>query len=250
MIFMGVDGCRRGWFCITLGHDTECRYQVVPESDVLVGLVARAELALIDIPIGLVDSGAEGRVCDTEARRMLGRPRASSVFTPPARPALDAESYEEASALNLELTGRGLSRQAWGIAPKIRDIDRLMRSRPELQSKLRECHPEICFQALNRGMPMAHGKKTRAGREDRLSLLASYLPRAQSIVERAGEAFPRTDVARDDIIDALVAAVTAQSGYQRHLTLPEHPPVDDCGLAMEIVYAEGRAAKDGDIRMR
>ena len=44
-----------------------------------------ADSVLIDIPIGLSDSGPGGRLCDREARQLLGCGRVSSVFSAPAR---------------------------------------------------------------------------------------------------------------------------------------------------------------------
>ena len=37
--------------------------------------------------------------------------------------ALAAISHAEASAINFRITGRGLSQQAWGIVPKIKQVD-------------------------------------------------------------------------------------------------------------------------------
>ena len=66
---------------------------------------------------------------------MLGR-RASSVFSPPSRQVLGATCYEDVRA-------QGLSIQAYGILPKIREVDRLMT--PELQKVIHEAHPELAF---------------------------------------------------------------------------------------------------------
>ena len=238
MEFIGIDGCRSGWFCLELGPGAVWQFQVISASDEIVKLAVKAKLVLIDISIGLVDSGTEERLCDKEARRVLGAPRAASVFPVPARASLDATSYEQALALNRKLTGRGLTKQAWNIAPKIREIDQLMRSHSELQKKLKECHPEVCFWALNRGVPMTHSKKTTEGREERLSVLSCYLPQVWEMFDGAAEAFLRKEVALDDILDALVAAVTAKMAYQKLQSLPQNPPIDEYGLAMEISYAD------------
>ena len=52
-------------------------------------------------------------------------------------------------------------------------------------------------------------------------------------------AYPRKIVARDDILDALVAAVT---GMNELRTVPGNPEVDSCGLPMEMVYSLVEAA--------
>jgi predicted RNase H-like nuclease len=49
----------------------------------------------------------------------------------PAGAALAAKSHAEASAINFRITGRGLSQQAWGIVPKIKQVDDAMT--PECQ---------------------------------------------------------------------------------------------------------------------
>jgi predicted RNase H-like nuclease len=85
-------------------------------------LASAAEVICVDIPVGLLD-GPGQRPCDTAARRLLGRPRASSVFPPPCRPALTAGDYETACEQNFRVCGRRISRQAYNIA-------RLRRSMP------------------------------------------------------------------------------------------------------------------------
>lgn len=235
--YIGIDGCPAGWVCIGLGPGAVWQAEVVRSTDRLADLATGAQLTLIDVPIGLLDSGREERVCDREARRVLGPPRASSVFPAPARGTLSAKTYEAASELNHELTGRRLSRQSWAIAPKIREIDQLLRERADLRGKLRECHPEVCFWALNGMRPMQYNKRTADGRNERLTLLSQHLPMVDMIVNEVAGAWRRGEVAWDDIIDALVATVTAKLGYGKLMTLPEKPPVDECGLAMEMVTA-------------
>jgi predicted RNase H-like nuclease len=48
--------------------------------------------------------------------------------------------------------------------------------------------------------------------------------------------FLRKDLAQDDILDALVLAVTALSQPQSVVTFPSNPPHDGMQLPMEIVY--------------
>jgi predicted RNase H-like nuclease len=58
-----------------------------------------------------------------------------------------------------------VSRQAFNILPKIRQVDLCIT--PALQEILVEAHPELAFMSLA-GYPMLHNKKTRAGRDERL----------------------------------------------------------------------------------
>jgi len=131
-----------------------------------------ATIICIDIPIGLLDRPGQ-RACDVEARRMLGRGLASSVFPPPSRRALSWADYRAASDVNLQLTGRRLNKQSFNISPKVREVDELMK--PGKQERVREAHPELSFASLNGGLAVTANKKTKAGREQRWRLLRAVL---------------------------------------------------------------------------
>ena len=65
-------------------------------------LEPKPSVVAVDMPIGLLEEPSSGgRECDKEARRLLGTPRRSSVFTPPTKPALASATYEEAQSLAL-----------------------------------------------------------------------------------------------------------------------------------------------------
>lgn len=234
--FIGIDGCRAGWCCVILDAANGWSCRVVPDARAVGELAQGAASVLIDIPIGLHDSGPDGRLCDREARRLLGRGRASSVFSAPARHTLAAASYLNALELNRQATGRGLSKQAWNIVPKIRDIDTLLCDTRALRGVLRECHPELCFRALNGRRAMQHNKKTADGQLERLAVLERYFPSCHALFEQACTRFLRRQVARDDIIDAMVCALTAKYGYGDYRTVPASPARDGQGLPMEMVY--------------
>lgn len=236
MDFVGVDGCRAGWFYVGFTESGESTYGIAADASALGAIAARARIVLVDVPIGLKEHGETERVCDLEARRVLGRPRASSVFRVPTRQAVAAPGYEAGSAANYRITGKRLSRQTWGICAKIREIDALLQSRPRLRIILREMHPEVCFWSLNGRRPASHNKKSMAGRRERLDVLARYFPHARSIAETAAKTYRRQDVAWDDIVDALAGAVTARLGYRNFSTLPASPERDRCGFAMEVVF--------------
>jgi predicted RNase H-like nuclease len=237
--FAGVDGCATGWLSVEIDHDRHWRVTLLKSTECLAHLVRQTHLTLIDMPIGLpVDGGPGQRDCDREARRRLGRPRSSSVFSVPSRAALTATTYPEALRLNREHVGLGISKQAWNILPRIRQIDNLLREQPDLQTKLRECHPEVCFWALNHRQAMTYNKKCVEGREERLQLLTHFLPQPRQILDYAMHRYRRREVASDDIIDAMVIAVTARLGHDRLTILPSEARHDAVGLAMEIVYAD------------
>jgi predicted RNase H-like nuclease len=234
--FIGIDGCRAGWFCVVLDGDG-WSYCVAPDADTIAKLAVEADCVLIDIPIGLIDAGTAGRSCDREARRLLGRGRAASVFSAPARRTLAATGYPDALERNRQATGRGLSKQAWNILPKIREIDELLRDHQLLRGVLREAHPELCFLALNDKRAMHYNKKKWEGQQERLQVLQRYFPHCRALFEQACGEYQRCRVARDDILDAMVCAVTARYGYGRYRTVPASPARDGQGLPMEIVYS-------------
>ena len=233
---IGIDGCRAGWFCVVLDKVGGWSCHVAPDACAVGALAARADSVLIDIPIGLPDSGPGGRLCDREARKLLGRGRAASVFSAPVRSTLAAASYPAALELSRHTTGRGLSIQTWNIMSKIREIDTLLCDNRALRGVLRECHPELCFWALNDMRAMHDNKKKTGGLRQRQQVLERYFPQCHALFEQACARFLRREVARDDIIDAMVCAVTARYGYGRYRTVPTSPAKDGQGLPMEIVY--------------
>ncbi|MDY7107848.1 MAG: DUF429 domain-containing protein [Planctomycetota bacterium] len=236
---VGADGCRAGWVAVALSPARAPKliaHHVFATACDLWDAWCDASLILIDIPIGLPD-GPGGRRCDIEARRRLGRPRGSSVFPPPCRAALRLDEHQRACASNRRHVGVGLSLQAFNLRQKIREVDDFLRDEPSAMSRLRESHPEVCFQALA-GRSMAHNKKRPAGRTERLEVLDRFLPDAGGLVDRVCAG--RLPVVKpDDAIDALVLAVTALGHPDDLRTLPADPPRDARGLAMEIVYRPG-----------
>lgn len=235
MKVVGVDGCKAGWFAISVRQRDAWEADIYPDAAALWQAHSNAHQILVDIPIGLPWRGVPVRGCDLEARRLLGQGRCSSVFPAPSRAALDAKDYEEAGWLNREEVTKSLSQQCFNILPKIREVDELLRAHPSARDVVREVHPELCFWALNNHHATAHPKKKRSGFDERLRLLSRVFAPTQEIVAHALHRFKRKEVSRDDILDALVAAVTAlQPG--RQISIPSPPQRDATGLPMQIVY--------------
>lgn len=234
--FVGVDGCKAGWLAVGLGDDDRCEIRVFGDFRRLVRHFSSAALILVDIPIGLRDSGPDERQCDREARRLVG-PRRSSVFPVPVRQALHEATFENASRVNRAIRGKGLSKQTWAIAPRIAEVDHLLAAIPSERERVREVHPELLFWALNGRQSMAHNKSERGGHAERLRVLSRFEAPVQEAYADALDRWPRKDVAPDDVLDALAAAVTARLGYPDRLqTVPGHPPRDAHGLPMEMVF--------------
>lgn len=194
-LVLGVDGTRLGWVGVTWDRrDAVALFDVT-----LAGLCEQAgtpTVVAVDMPIGLETS--DRRSCDDLVRPLLG-PRRSSLFAAPARGALDHETYADANAWSKLTTGRGLSKQAWMLAPKIREVRALAATR---SVPLYETFPELSFAAMA-GAPLSHPKRTWTGMATRLSLLAEVglaLP---------AEVGPAGSVAADDLIDAAALAWSA-----------------------------------------
>ncbi len=192
-------------------------WEIVPDFASLGAKTRDALLTLVDVPVGLPE-GPEGRECDRAARQLLSL-RRSSVFSVPVRGALAAETYEEACAVNREAAGRGLSRQTWGIVPRIR-----------------ESHPELCFTALNGWRPMEHPKREEPGAAERRGVLERRAPGAGDFADRVLGRLRRGSAGEDDLLDAMVLARAAREAWGRGVpTLPETPRRDAAGLRMEMV---------------
>lgn len=193
----GIDGCAGGWVAVTFA-DGEARATVAKTLDAL-GL-ALDGVTGIDMPLGLL---AEGwRTADLLARRALGR-RGSSVFAIPPRPVWEQLAYPDANHTCRELTGRGLSIQAWGLRVKLLEADAFRRAAAAASAAppLCEVHPELSFAALSGGTPLADSKHTPAGRRVRRALLA-----------QAGIVVPPRvpGAAEDDLLDAAAVAWSAR----------------------------------------
>ena len=227
----GVDGCRAGWLCVTLDvARDELAHAVFPNAEALLMQQPLPDVIAVDIPIGLPAAGA--RDCDRLARRRLGR-RGSSVFPAPLRPMLDAVDYARACAIGAEIDGKRISKQAWNIVAKVREVDRVLRAQPSVAARVVEVHPELSFATWNRA-PLEFSKKCDAGLGERRALIAGHFgPDAVAAIRSDWRV---TDVAHDDIVDAFAALWTAQRiGRGAAESLPPDPPLDAARMPMRIV---------------
>jgi predicted RNase H-like nuclease len=197
---------------------------------------------LIDIPIGLKAGGSGERLSDLEARRIL-KSRKSCIFPVPCREAIYAESYEKACKINKELAGKSISKQAWNIVPKIRDVDSYLIENETLREKVKEVAPEICFQSLT-GASMGSSKKSVDGFLERINVLKGFCLLTDEIVEATISNYRRKKVARDDILDALAAAITAKIGFEDGFEYaPCNPETDSKGLKIQMAYCISKHQK-------
>ena len=241
---IGIDGCKAGWFYFRFDGEV-ISYGVTKTLAEILADVEGEACILVDMPIGLLESGKTERQCDLDARDALSPGRASSVFPTPCRQALAATSYEEASQINERRLGRKLSRQSYGLIPKIRELDELLASSELARACIRETHPEVCFWGLLGG-PIEYSKRTRDGFVDRMRLLKLVEPAAEEMIAAAFLVHGGFDAGRDDIVDAFIAAICARAADNLR-TLPEAPKLDKRGLPMEICFLPGiNAVRRGD----
>ena len=208
---LGVDACKKGW--VGVADDLQAYFgttigELVGSAEVDGGLAVVG----VDIPIGLPSTGT--RQADVLARRVVGR-RASSVFATPVREALTAVTHAEASALNVQATGKGISQQAFALARKILEVDAWI---PSARCAVIEVHPEVSF-ATMAGRPLTHPKSTWAGGEERRGLLASVGLNLTGDIGPAGEF-----AAVDDVLDAVAVSWTARRYAEGRAVAYPDPP--------------------------
>ena len=225
----GVDGCRSGWVAIL--QDAGGNRSIKVFSTFAEILATDIRRIVIDVPIGIMTN--EPRQVDRVARRLLGE-RACCVFSAPYRAMLAARSHPEACSIRESIDGKRCSRQAFELTGKIAEVDALMSG--ELQSRVREGHPEITFATIQGGVPMPHRKKSAAGRAARLSALRPHFPEIDVVVSARRPA----GVAADDLLDAYAMLWTARrvdAGIARRL--PDVGGIDDQrderGVAAEML---------------
>jgi predicted RNase H-like nuclease len=170
------------------------------------------DVVAIDMPIGLPDTAP--RKADLLARAAIGR-LSSSVFTTPVRAALQAPTHSEAVLINRELTGQGLSIQAYGLRAKLFEVDEWI---GRATTRVVEVHPEVSFAYLA-GAPLTVRKSTWAGAERRRALLAA------AGIPLAGElGLAGLAVGVDDVLDAGAAAWSALRVAQGQAVSLPNPP--------------------------
>ncbi|WP_135305303.1 DUF429 domain-containing protein [Haloarcula amylovorans] len=198
------------------------------------GYEETAARILVDIPIGLVESGDPVRRCDELARTVLG-PRSVAVFDPPVREATRKRRYSTANRVHERKSGQELSEAAFARREGIAMCDELLREVPEAAAVVRESHPELCFRAFA-GEPLEYPRETAGGYAERMRTLVNYDRDAAPLVQRVAEATDGHDVTVADVLDTVALAYTARPADGDLRTLPSEPPTDAAGLPMELVY--------------
>lgn len=173
------------------------------------------------MPIGLPDfSELKGRAPERIVRsNSCVRP--STVFRIPSRSAVyasvdrtipdDKARFRKACAVarKTSVDKKAFSKQAFYLCDKIVEVDKLLRTEKELIDRVFETHPEVAFCNLNNGNPVEpkkmNGRPFEQGLEQRRKLLIKAgVP--NDIVRSTAANGARAD----DLLDALVSAVTAR----------------------------------------
>ena len=214
----GVDGCPAGWIvAFVRPQGSEARLRIVPRfADVLAAPEAPAIIA-VDMPIGLPErTGLGGRAAENAVRPLLGA-RQSSVFSVPARAAIYAHDYADACARALQTSDppRKVSKQLFNIAPRIREIDTLLREHSAAAARVFEVHPEVAFWRLNGGQPLSEPKKVKSRPYEPGLALRRRLLIAAGLPARCRERTPPKGAGPDDLLDALACAAVARTAASR-----------------------------------
>ena len=199
LLVLGADGCKGGgWAVAMIDGEGELSWHAADDTRALLELADEyeADAVAMDVPIGLPPVGGR-RACDDLARARLGA-RRSSVFAAPPREVLGCASYSDARPL-----APSLSAQAFGLVPRIREVDDVLREQAaQVHDRVIEAHPEVAFTALAAGRLLLAPKRSAAGALQRIGLLEEALEDALPVDVPASAGL-------DDALDAAACALVA-----------------------------------------
>lgn len=206
-MYLGVDGFKNGWCCCII--DKEVSIELFSNFQDLVDKFKSVKSIFIDIPIGLSSSNIE-RTIDFSVRKLLPINKKSSVFTPPCRESLKMKDHFNGNTVNKKVLGKGISIQAWNIGNKIKDVDTVLTSNLSLNEIVHESHPELCFCHINDYQSLNFNKKTVEGFQERVNIIKKYFPNINELIQSAYEEYKKENIKRDDILDAIILAISAR----------------------------------------
>src|SRR5512137_1717256 len=120
MLVLGLDGCGDGWFVVALRGGSFDSARFLPSVTMALDAYPSADVVAIDIPIGT--EPGRFRAVDAAAKKRLGRSSSTLFETPPIE-VLRQPSYQAALALCRNLTGKGLSKQAYALRQKVLEVE-------------------------------------------------------------------------------------------------------------------------------
>lgn len=223
----GVDGAQKGWI-VAYMPVRKRKGAYLQRCETFDGVKAATQekkcvTVAVDMPIGLLETPDQG--IDSEIRKRLGE-RRSSLFPTPSTAVLNAKTHEQASQLNRETIGKGISIQTWNLIPQIRQVRESLH--PEDANQFFECHPETSFCELAKH-PLP-SKKTPEGCEQRINLLRATIPDIDAIVQ----ALPKKCKV-DDALDAFAAAWSAKRYAQNKAIIIGGHDYDNDGYPIRVI---------------
>ncbi len=234
MVAVGVDACPGGWVAVVLAGGT---FAAARFGTTLAGLLDDGPLddgagppaaVGVDMPLGLLDGG--WRPADDAAKSFIG-PRRASIFRVPPRAAWLEPDFATANRRCRELTGGGLTQQAWGLRAKLLEANARAEAARPGDAPLYEVHPEVSFRAIA-GRDLSHAKTSWAGHNDRRHLLVRA-----GIVLPDRFAGPADRVPPIDVLDAAAAAWSAHRiALGQAVPLPAQDDRDPLGRRIAIWY--------------
>jgi predicted RNase H-like nuclease len=220
----GVKPCATGWLVASAKlHGTTFAPDEPKVDETFVDVLdERPSFAIVALnaPVGYLGAFAHGgRVCDREARVLLGK-RGAAIQNAPIR-----RQVEQGANGHVE----GLNAVSRALLPRYREVAAEMAA--YRQRSVYEVHPELSFFQLNDDVPLRWSKRTAAGRAERRALLESKIPGVQRILDAE---LPR--VPSSHLLDVAALLWTARRLFARAgVRVPQDPEWDDEGLRMEIV---------------
>jgi predicted RNase H-like nuclease len=244
----GVDGCKGGWIAVWRGQGLPAEARVFKRFGQVAGSLPDDAVIAVDIPIGLPDQiDGPGRAAEQAVRPMLRR-KSSSIFSVPSRQAVGqgmkhyeawlsgVMGYRQAYVLTKQAAlatsdpSRAISRQAFGILPKIGEVDQLLRADKRLADRVWESHPEVAFCVLNGGIPLLKNKLTEQGSSERRGTLISN-GFASGFLSQAAPYGAKPD----DFLDACAMLLVAEAiRAKKHVSHPPDFGHDRHGLRIAI----------------
>ena len=118
-------------------------------------------------------------------------------------------------------------------------MDKLLHKDVNLRKRVYEVHPEVSFYYWNEEKPMEYAKKSGFGFLDRYKLVTAQ--HGEKAVLKIRKEHKQSDVADDDILDAIAAAWTARrinfgEKKKKYKCIPEGVPErDEMGFPMQML---------------
>lgn len=226
----GIVPCPGGWLIVparlagvtVVADDPE----VVPTLLDVLEFKPKFDAAAIYCPIGFHDRpSAPYRICDEEARALVGWPRSIAVRPTPSRAALNATTRTEAQELEPWLTRGDLRRFRW-----LKEAN--TEFQPFHQRTYFAAHPDLTFAQLNDDRPLLSSPYQQDGMLERIALIREKLPGLEEIASRT----PPAGAAQVHLLQALGLLWTARRIAGRAMQrVPLDPDWDTSGMRMELV---------------